>query len=65
MIRIEKNITINIRANKPVLIKSDSLPDAYLSVDYSTVMEAEGGQAPYTWSASGLSTGLSMNPSTA
>lgn len=60
----EKNITMTIRANKPVLIKSDRLPDAYLSVDYSTVMEAEGGQAPYTWSASGLPNGLSMNPST-
>jgi len=33
-------------------ISSASLPDAYTGTDYSTVMAASGGTAPYTWSIS-------------
>jgi hypothetical protein len=31
-------------------ISSGSLPDGYTGVDYSTVLAASGGTAPYTWS---------------
>jgi len=41
-----------------------SLPDASPTSAYSVQMEAAGGYTPYTWSATGLPTQLTINPTT-
>jgi Tfp pilus assembly protein PilW len=48
-------------------IKSTSLPSWTKDQDYGnshTTMSGSGGLTPYTWSATGLPTGLSIDPST-
>jgi hypothetical protein len=54
-----KQFTINI-----LTITTASLPSGSSGVAYSATMNASGGTTPYTWSASGLPSGLGMNPST-
>jgi hypothetical protein len=44
----------------PVTIDDRLLPDAFYKEPYSYSMSASGGEAPYSWSASGLPPGLSM-----
>jgi hypothetical protein len=44
----------------PVNITTSSLPDATMGIFYSANLTAVNGTTPYTWSATGLPTGLSM-----
>lgn len=45
-------------------VTTTSLPDANTNVAYSTTVGATGGVFPYSWSATGLPTGLSINANT-
>ena len=45
----------------PVAITTSSLPTGFVGVFYSASAAATGGTAPYTFSATGLPAGLSMN----
>ncbi len=43
-------------------VTSTSLSAGHIHSPYSSAVQAAGGTPPYTWSASGLSTGLFINP---
>jgi hypothetical protein len=45
-----------------VTITTTTLPQALLGSPYSATLSATGGTTPYTWSATGLPPGLSVNP---
>jgi hypothetical protein len=45
-----------------VTITTTTLPQALLASPYSAALSATGGTTPYTWSATGLPPGLSVNP---
>jgi len=44
-------------------IAATSLPPATVGIAYSTALTATGGTSPYTWTATGLPAGLSVNTS--
>ena len=46
----------------PLVLESTSLDDAYVNEDYSMELALSGGTAPYTFSATGLPSGLSIDP---
>ena len=48
----------------PLVLESTSLDDAYVNEDYSMELALSGGTAPYTFSATGLPSGLSIDPDT-
>lgn len=45
----------------PPSITNTSLPGARLTEEYTAVVEATGGEAPYTWSQTGLPAGLTLD----
>jgi prepilin-type N-terminal cleavage/methylation domain-containing protein len=47
--------------NPPPVINESSIPGGENAVPYSTTLTANSGTLQYTWAASGLPTGLSMN----
>ena len=56
--------TYTISSGCPALsITTASLPNAIKNQSYSTPVTASGGVTPYSWTASGLPAGLSINPS--
>src|SRR5215831_20952412 len=50
----------NLTAQGPLRIQTNSLPLAISGTVYSFTMDGTGGKPPYTWTASGLPSGLSM-----
>ncbi len=48
----------------PLSVLTTSLPNGAPGVAYSQALTAGGGQAPYSWSASGLPAALQIDPST-
>jgi type II secretory pathway pseudopilin PulG len=48
----------------PPSVSTSSLPNATMTVAYSTTLAGTGGTSPYTWAQTGLPTGLSLNTST-
>ena len=56
------NLTLTIHA--ALTISTASLPSGEVGTAYSTTIAATGGFTPYTWSATGLPAGLSINSST-
>jgi hypothetical protein len=59
------NITLGSSVATNLSITTGSLPSGVVNVAYtSTTLQASGGKAPYTWSATGLPTGLSINATT-
>ncbi len=56
--------TLNVATAQPLLITSGFPPNGTAGVAYSFGPIAAGGFPPYTWSATGLPGGLSINPST-
>jgi hypothetical protein len=56
-------VVVNPSLN-PVVITPTTLPIGSVNVSYNKVMGVTGGTAPYTWSAPGLPSGLTINPST-
>ncbi len=57
---VTKNFSITIGAGA-LAIDTTSLPDAVKSTPYSVQLQRSGGIAPYTWSATGLPSGLTIN----
>ena len=59
---VTKQFTLTIGA--ALSIATASLPTAFTGYAYSATVAAAGGTAPYTWSATGLPGGFSINAST-
>ena len=59
-----KTLSLTIAPQGLNITGSRQLPDGLLNAAYSQQLTATGGQPPYRWSANGLPTGLSINPST-
>jgi hypothetical protein len=57
-------VTVTIVPVPHVAIATTSLPDASEGVPYTATLTATGGTPPYMWSATGLPTGLSVDPAT-
>jgi hypothetical protein len=49
---------------QPLAIPAVSAPVTEVNLPYSLNLSATGGRGPYTWSATGLPTGLSIDPAT-
>ncbi len=58
------SLLISGTATSPLTISTTALPAATAGTAYSTTIAASGGTTPYTYSASGLPGGLSINSST-
>jgi hypothetical protein len=59
------NLTVSGGATTaPLAIATSSLASATVGTTYAATLQATGGVTPYTWSASGLPSGLSLNAST-
>ena len=54
----------NVTINSLPTITTSTLPPGRVQLAYSTTVAATGGVTPYTWSATGLPAGLSINSST-
>ena len=48
-------------SGSPLAIKTTSLNSGVVGTPYTTSLAATGGTAPYTWNATGLPSGLSLN----
>ena len=56
---------VSIQASgAPLKITTTSLPNGMQTTPYAQTVTASGGATPYAWSATGLPTGLSINPTT-
>ena len=53
-----------VGAPAPAITTTSPLPAGTQSSAYSTTLAGSGGTAPYTWSATGIPTGLTLNAST-
>jgi hypothetical protein len=60
----EVDFTNNTTSTTPGPIITTSLPTGLLSTAYAGTAVATGGRPPYSWTATGLPPGLSINPST-
>ena len=58
-----KTFRLNIAATALKITSSTQLPDGVGGTAYAQTLAAIGGLAPYTWSANGLPSGLSIDPS--
>ncbi len=54
--------SLNLRVSDPLTITTASLPTAQPLTSYATALSITGGNAPFTYQASGFPTGISMNP---
>ena len=54
-----KQFDLTVKPAGSLTITTTSLPDATEGVTYSATIEAAGGTTPYTWTVSGLPSGLS------
>lgn len=52
-----------VESSNPLAISTTTIDDATLATPYSFILQATGGNAPYTWSASGLPPGLTLSSS--
>jgi hypothetical protein len=59
-----KTFTLTVTPAPLVITNTSPLPAAQVGIAYSQQMTATGGVAPYTWTATGLPSGLTINPST-
>ncbi|GEM_PF-3076243 len=59
-----KIYTLEVFQNRFLGIATNSLPIGILGTPYTCKLTANGGSTPYTWSATGLPTGFTLNPST-
>jgi hypothetical protein len=60
-----QSFSISTSATSVVTVTTTSpLPNGLVSVAYTQTLQATGGTAPYTWSATGLPTGLTLDPTT-
>jgi hypothetical protein len=56
--------TLPITIGPALKITTTTLPAGTVGTGYSATLKASGGETPYTWSATGLPTGLKITPST-
>jgi hypothetical protein len=61
---VSRSFTIVIGAAALTITTDTQLPDGTLGAPYSYQMSAAGGSLPYTWSATGLPAGLTIDPNT-
>jgi hypothetical protein len=59
-----RSIGITIAASGLSFTTARQFPDGTLNQAYSATVAASGGQPPYRWTASGLPTGITINPAT-
>ena len=59
-----EDVVLNLTVTGPLAISTSSLVGGVKDVAYSAPMAATGGAAPYTWSATGLPAGLTINATT-
>lgn len=59
--QIPRSYTFAVNPAGLTISPTSVLPDGAAEQDYSAVFTAQGGTAPYTWSATGLPPGLSMS----
>lgn len=57
-------LVVNPAAVIPVAITTAALPNGAVNAAYNLAAAATGGTAPFTWSATGLPTGLTIAPAT-
>lgn len=57
-------VTSNVIVAGPLTINTTTLPNGVSGSAYTATVAATGGTQPYTWSASGLPTGLAINSAT-
>ena len=57
-------VMVSAQVPSPVSITTTSLPTVAFGVPTSIQVSVTGGVAPYTWSATGLPNGISIDPST-
>ena len=55
---------VSLRIQNRLIITTSQLPQAVINVAYTVTLQAVGGTQPYTWSATGLPPGLTLDPST-
>lgn len=53
-------VELRLQVSDRLAISTDSLPTGVAGYSYQATLAAQGGAAPYTWSASNLPAGLSM-----
>ena len=58
------DVVMNLTVNGPVSVATASIPNGSVGASYSATLSAVGGTSPYTWSATGLPAGLSLNSAT-
>jgi len=59
-----KNLTLTIAPSALTITTPSQLPNGLLSASYSQTFTATGGVPPYSWSATGLPAGLTLNSTT-
>ena len=58
------SVDVTIHVYDPVTVTTTSLPDTYVGAAYSPTVAAIGDTGSFTWSATGLPLGLSIDPFT-
>ena len=58
------DVVMNLTVVGPIAINTTPLPSGTVNTAYAATVTATGGTAPYSWSATGLPTGLTMNSAT-
>ena len=51
----------NLTVYPPLVLTTTSLPEGEVGYSYSTTLNATGGKLPYSWNATGIPAGLSLN----
>ena len=58
---IEAPTPLTITINTPPSVRNETLPGGVVGLSYNALVQGIGGSTPYTWAASGLPQGLSIN----
>ncbi|MHB8220721.1 MAG: putative Ig domain-containing protein, partial [Acidimicrobiales bacterium] len=58
---VSTTLKLTVQTPPPLVITTDALPPGTTGTAYTADLAASGGVAPYTWSASGLPSGLSLD----
>ncbi len=61
---ISSDGTTELAADDPLEVTTESLSYGVMNTAYSLTLTAEGGTSPYTWSATGLPDGLTLDENT-
>jgi hypothetical protein len=58
---VTRSANLSLTILQPLVISTASLPKGVVNLQYSVTLGATGGKSPYTWSATGLPAGLTLN----